>query len=108
MTLNVGSTGALMVMIVIALWLWRRGERPIRSGALSAALILMIAGISVESFYPFLTLTVTKWADGRSGEGCWMFVVTALNVAVHAAALGFFVAFILKTIASKYEAETKS
>ena len=104
MTLSVGSTGALMVMIIIALWLWRRGERPIKSGALSAALILMIAGISIESFFPMLTLTAAKWTGTTRGEGCWLMGLTVLNVGVHAAALGAFVSFILKTIASKNEA----
>ena len=102
MSLSVGSTGALLTMIVIALWIWRRGERPIRSAPLHVALFSMILGIVLESAWPMLAMKV---ADFRNdGCGLWGFLV--LNAAVHAVSLGAFVGFILTTI-GKTEAKAE-
>lgn len=94
MSLSVGSTGALMAMIAIALWIWRRGERPIRSEALKVALIAMIVGICLESAWPMIAMK----AGGFHNEGCWLWGFLVLNAGVHAVSLGAFVGYILATI----------
>ena len=100
MSLSVGSTGALLAMIAIALWIWRRGERPIRSGALQVALVSMIVGILFESAWPVLAAKAFRQSD----EGCWLWGFVVLNAGVHALAFGAFVGFILGTIAPAKEA----
>ena len=94
MNLSVGSTGALMVMILITLWIWRRGERPIRSGALTLALITMIVAICLETEWPVIAVKAT----GFQSEGCWLWGFLVLTAGVHAVSLGAFVGFILATI----------
>src|SRR5688572_10489267 len=99
MSWNVGSTGALLVMSLIALWLWRGGERPVRSASIQVALIGMVVGIVLEAFGPFV---IARIGSSRN-EGCWQFGYVALVAAVHAVALGAFVKFVLSTIARKVE-----
>ena len=103
MTLSVGSTGALMVMIIIALWLWRGGQRPIQSTALNLALVAMIVGCGLESFSPTLAMSVVRWSGSTREDSCWLWGMTSVNVTAHVVALGAFVKFILATIARKVE-----
>ena len=97
MTWNVGSTGALLVMTLIALWLWRGGERPIRSASIRVALIAMVVGIALESFLPLAMTRLDRH------EGCWQVGLVALIAVVHAVSLGAFVTFVLKMIGRKAE-----